>query len=118
MGMKHRVDFGLYVVYGSINVHLAGVTGFSEEDADVFKNALLTLFRNDASAARPEGSMEVVRLIWWQHNNAVGQYSTACVHRSLKIQKKEGINVPVSADDYEIKVAQLENLEFEIKNGE
>ncbi|MEC2639789.1 type I-C CRISPR-associated protein Cas7/Csd2, partial [Bacillus thuringiensis] len=56
MGMKHRVDFGVYVFYGSINTQLAEKTGFTNEDAEKIKNALVTLFENDASAARPEGS--------------------------------------------------------------
>ncbi|WP_103574389.1 type I-C CRISPR-associated protein Cas7/Csd2, partial [Bacillus thuringiensis] len=54
MGMKHRVDFGVYVFYGSINTQLAEKTGFTNEDAEKIKNALVTLFENDASAARPE----------------------------------------------------------------
>ena len=33
MGSKNRVEFGLYVCYGSINPQLAEKTGFSEEDA-------------------------------------------------------------------------------------
>lgn len=44
MGMKHRVDFGLYKFQGSINVQLAEKTGFSEEDAEKIKQALVTLF--------------------------------------------------------------------------
>ena len=65
MGTKHFVRFGLYKLKGSINVQLAEKTGFSREDADVIKKCLRTLFLNDASAARPEGSMEVVKLYWW-----------------------------------------------------
>lgn len=60
--MKHRVDRGVYVTYGSVNIQLAEKTGFSEEDAEALKEALRTLFRNDASAARPDGSMEVIKL--------------------------------------------------------
>lgn len=85
MGTKHRVDKGIYVTYGAINTQLAEKTGFSDEDADVIKEMLRTLFRNDASSARPEGSMEVLKLIWWQHNCKNGQYSSAKVHRSLKV---------------------------------
>lgn len=59
MGMKHRVDFGLYRFNGSINTQLAEKTGFTIEDAEKIKEALLSLFENDASSARPEGSMEV-----------------------------------------------------------
>ena len=65
MGMKHRVDHGVYVFYGSMNPQLATKTNFSDEDAQAIKKALCTLFRNDASSARPEGSMEVHRLYWW-----------------------------------------------------
>ena len=67
MGMKHRVPFGLYIFYGSINCQLAEKTGFSREDADKIKEALRTLFENDASSARPDGSMEVCKLYWWEH---------------------------------------------------
>ena len=37
MGMKHRVDFGVYVFYGSINTQLAEKTGFTNEDAEKIK---------------------------------------------------------------------------------
>lgn len=68
MGTKHFVRFGLYEIKGAINVQLAEKTGFTEEDAETVKECLRTLFVNDASAARPDGSMEVVRLFWWKHN--------------------------------------------------
>src|SRR5690625_5159552 len=75
MGTKHRVDFGIYVFFGSINPQLAEQTGFTNEDAEKLKEALKTLFANDASSARPDGSMEVNKLYWWKHNNKLGQYS-------------------------------------------
>lgn len=114
MGMKHSVDFGLYVTYGSINPQLAELTGFSEEDADKIKNAILHIFDNDASSARPEGSMEVVKLYWWKHNSKLGQYSAAKVHNTLKITKNEGIVDAKSSDDYEIKTNDLDGLTPEI----
>ena len=84
-GMKHRVEKGVYVTYGAINSQLASKTGFSNEDAEKIKEALKTLFVNDASSARPEGSMEVKEVIWWKHNSPSGQYSSAKVHRSLHV---------------------------------
>ena len=117
MGMKHFVRFGLYKIKGSINVQLAEKTGFSEEDAEVFKKCLQTLFVNDASSARPDGSMEVVKLFWWKHNCKDGQYSSAKVHRSVHAALKEGILSPSSADDYEIVCDTLESLEPEITDG-
>lgn len=68
MGMKHRVAFGVYTTFGSINCQLAEKTGFTDEDAEIIKETLRTLFENDISSARPDGSMEVVRLYWWRHN--------------------------------------------------
>lgn len=85
MGMKHRVHRGVYVTYGSINPQLAERTGFSEADAAVIKSVLPKLFENDASSARPDGSMEVLKVIWWQQKGKSGQHSSAKVHRSLVV---------------------------------
>lgn len=105
MGMKYRIGFGLYVVKGSVNVQLAEKTGFSQEDAECLKEALRTLFENDASSARPEGSMEVCRLYWWQHNEKTPAVSTAQVHRSVKVTPL--VDRPRCFEDYEIKVEAL-----------
>ena len=117
MGTKHMVEFGLYKIKGSINVQLAEKTGFSEEDAEKLKEALRTLFINDASSARPDGSMEVVVLYWWKHNNKIGQYSAAKVHDSLKISLKDGVQVPASVDDYNVTLENLDNLQPEVIKG-
>lgn len=117
MGMKHRVDFGVYVIKGSINHQLAEKTGFSDEDADKVKEALVTLFENDTSSARPDGSMEVKQVYWWKHNCPMGQYSSAKVHNSLKITLKEGVSSPKSYDDYIVEKVDLGNLECEIIEG-
>ncbi|AQT83282.1 CRISPR-associated protein Cas7/Csd2, subtype I-C/DVULG [Paenibacillus larvae subsp. larvae] len=112
MGMKHRVDFGVYVFYGSINTQLAEKTGFTNEDAEKIKQALITLFENDASSARPEGSMEVLKVYWWEHQSKLGQYSSAKVHRllSVKANKEE----PRSIEDYTISLNELDRLKVEI----
>jgi len=117
MGMKHRVDQGVYVFYGSINPQLASKTGFTHEDAKAIKEALRTLFLNDASSARPEGSMEVSKLYWWEHNSKNGQYSSAKVHRSLEITKKQNIAEPKNIMDYDIALQWLDNLSPEIIEG-
>ena len=117
MGMKHFVRFGLYQIKGSINAQLAEKTGFTQEDAQVIKEALRTLFVNDASAARPDGSMEVVRVYWWEHNCKDGQYSSAKVHRLLKVQQKAEVEMPSSVDDYDIHLDELPGLACEVIEG-
>lgn len=114
MGMKHRVDHGVYVFYGSMNPQLAEKTGFSDDDAEAIKKVLPELFRNDASSARPEGSMEVVRVYWWKHNSRNGQYSSAVVHRSLSVSARQGITEPKDVCDYDIKLNELDGLTVEI----
>lgn len=116
MGMKHRVDFGVYMFKGSINTQLAEKTGFSQDDADKLKQALITLFANDSSSARPEGSMEVHKVYWWEHSSKLGQYSSAKVHRSLTIKPK--IEEPRSFADYEIELQELEGLNVEVIDGQ
>lgn len=113
MGMKHFAEFGLYVIKGSINVKMAEKTGFSTEDASLIKECLRTLFVNDASSARPDGSMVVEKLCWWEHNNKIGQYSSAKVHKLLNIKLKEGKVIPSSIDDYDISVDELDGLKKE-----
>lgn len=116
MGMKHRVDHGVYVFYGSMNPQLATKTGFSDDDARAIKEALRTLFRNDASSARPEGSMEVYKLFWWEHNSPNGQYSSAKVHRLLNV--KSAVDEPKQIEDYDISLDELADLKCEIIEGE
>ena len=117
MGMKHFVRFGLYEIKGSINVQLAEKTGFSQDDADIVKECLRTLFVNDSSSARPDGSMEVWKLFWWQHNCKDGQYSSAKVHRSVKVSLNIPNSTPRSVEDYEVTIDPLPGLEPEVIEG-
>lgn len=116
MGMKHRVDFGTYIFYGSINPQLAEKTGFTSEDAEKLKQALITLFANDASSARPDGSMEVNKVFWWEHNNKIGQYSSAKVHRSVKVERTVD-GLAASFEDYDIQAEPLEGLDVQVYDG-
>lgn len=123
MGMKHTVPFGVYVFYGSINCQLAEKTGFSDEDAELIHQALKTMFENDSSSARPDGSMEVCRVYWWKHNCKTGQYPSAKVHRSLRVEQKENgkipnANLPFTLEDCcEITLAPLDGLTPDVYDG-
>jgi CRISPR-associated protein Csd2 len=106
MGMKHRVDRGVYVFFGSMNPQLAERTGFSDADAEAIKQVLPRLVENDESSARPAGSMEVLKVIWWKHNSKAGQYPPAKVHRTLTVKP-----------DGTFELAKLDSLEPEIIDG-
>lgn len=112
MGMKHRVEYGVYVTYGSINCQLAEKTGFSDEDAEKLRDALKTLFVNDESSARPAGSMKVEQVAWWKHSCKNGQYASADVHDSIEIQLDEnGRNPSICVK------TELNGLKPVIENG-
>ena len=94
MGMKHRVSGReIYRTFGSISVQLAEKTGFSDDDAEKIKQALLTLFENDESSARPAGSMEVLSVVWFTHDCKSGQYSSAKVHRAVNVSSDGTVSV-------------------------
>ena len=115
MGMKHKIYTALYVIKGSVNHQLAEKTGFTDEDAEKIKEALRTLFVNDSSSARPDGSMEVCRVYWWKHNCPMGQYSSAKVHRLVRITART--DDPKDFEDYEVRVDSLPDLTLEEIEG-
>ena len=114
MGMKHRLAFCLYLAKGSSNCQLAEKTGFSDEDAEKIKEAMRTLLENDASSARPEGSMEVCALYWWEQEGKTPKYSSAKVQRSLQVTLKEGVIKPKRFEDYDVQVAPLDGVTLQI----
>ena len=113
MGTKHFVDYGVYVIKGSINPNFAEKTGFSNEDAEVIKEVLVSLFENDASSARPEGSMRVREVFWFTHSSKLGNVSSARVFDLIEFDKEK--QDKDSYDDYRIHLNQEKLAEYEAK---
>ena len=98
IGMKHRIAGKVvYVTRGGISPQLAERTGFTDSDAEKIKEALRTLFDNDESSARPAGSMSVNEVVWFEHENKAGQYSSRKVHDAVKVL--DNGQVKVETDD-------------------
>nr|WP_321382349.1 type I-C CRISPR-associated protein Cas7/Csd2 [uncultured Vibrio sp.] len=116
MGMKHRVDSATYVTFGAMTPQLAEKTGFSNNDAEVIKEVLPRLFEGDASSARPEGSMMVEKVIWWQHDSKSGQYSSAKVHQTVREHLNKGLPLDTSALNDSL-LSALPGLSPEIIDG-
>ena len=106
IGMKSTVRYGVYRINGSIHTLAAAVTGFSEEDAEVLKQAILHMFAVDFSTARPIGSMRVVTLYWVEHSCKLGDCSSAKVFDAIKAEKKPGVETPNCIDDYVFSIDQ------------
>lgn len=120
MGSKHYIDYGVYVVKGSVNCFFAEKTGFTEDDAKVLKEALRTLFVNDASSARPEGSMAVKELFWFEHGSKLGVVSSAKINELLEYDVEDNIGTFTKYSDYNIrlneeKIAEYKNSDSKFK---
>ncbi len=109
MGTKHRVGYAVYKVMGSVNVQMAEKTGFSQEDAEILKEALMTLFENDASSARPDGSMEVCKMYWWQHKEKTPPVSSGRIQRGFRLNPT--VSRPKTFEEYGI-TWELEGCEM------
>lgn len=102
LGSRSYVQYGLYIMKGSICAGIAQKTGFSEQDSISFREALFSIFTNDASSARPDGSMKLERLYWWNHHSLHGDHPSAVLFDTIKIHKKNGVYVPMRFSDYTI----------------
>jgi CRISPR-associated protein Csd2 len=106
MGRKHIVPYGLYRAEGYISAKLANDptkgTGFSEEDLNLFWDALVNMFEHDHSAAR--GKMAARRLIVFKHESDLGNAPSHKLFELVKVARKDGVVVPRQFDDYSVKV--------------
>lgn len=99
MGRKYTVPYGLYRAHGFISAHLANQTGFSDEDLNLFFEAMQNMFEHDRSAAR--GEMNTRKLIVFKHKTALGNNSAHELFERVKHNKlSEGPAREFS--DYEI----------------
>ncbi len=103
MGRKYIVPYGLYRCEGYISANLARkTTGFSEEDLELFWEAIMNMFEHDHSAAR--GQMAVRELIVFRHETELGCAPAWKVFRTVKIARKNPED-PAPArcyEDYEV----------------
>lgn len=107
MGRKATIPYGLYVGYGFVSANLAKQTGFSEEDLDLFWEALKNMFDIDRSAAR--GLMSAQKLIVFKHDSELGNAPANKLFDLVKIEKKDSNVVPRSFFDYNVTI-DTENL--------
>lgn len=114
MGDSFRLEHAVFVVSGSINARLAEKNGFTEQDADLIKEAIWNLFENDVSSARPAGSMAVRHLYWVEHNKKDGQYPSGQMFNCVKVTSSS--ERPDKWEDYEITASFPADLNVEVRS--
>ena len=101
MGRKATVPYGLYVCHGFISANLAQQTGFSEEDLQLFWDALKNMFDVDRSAAR--GLMSAQKLVVFKHDSVLGNAPANKLFDLVKVEKVcDG--APRSFSDYTVTI--------------
>lgn len=115
MGRKQLIPYGLYVAKGFVNAHLAEQTGFSEDDLELFWQALINMFDHDRSSSK--GVMSARKLIVFKHvgtdtnpEQRQRQAKLGCapawqlldLGRIVQVNLREGVVSPRRFDDYEI----------------
>jgi len=106
MGRKHIVPYGLYRAEGYVSAKLANDatkgTGFSEEDLNLFWEALVDMFEHDHSAAR--GKMASHKVFIFKHESDLGNAPSHKLFELIKVSKKPEANPPRGFNDYEVMV--------------
>jgi CRISPR-associated protein Csd2 len=103
MGRKHIVPYALYKAEGYISANLAKSTGFSEDDLELFWEAIINMFEHDHSAAR--GKMAVRKLIVFKHASELGNAPSHKLFNLIEIQRKDQTKPARSYRDYDVHIA-------------
>lgn len=106
MGRKATIPYGLYVCHGFVSANLARQTGFSDDDLQLFWDALRNMFDCDRSAAR--GLMSARRLIVFRHDSILGNAPANLLFDRVTVNRTSA-DVARSFSDYQINV-DTENL--------
>jgi CRISPR-associated protein Csd2 len=111
MGRKFTVPYGLYRTHGFISAPLAKQTGFSQEDLDLFWEALQNMFENDRSAAR--GLMSSRRLVIFEHSSLMGNANAHELFNRVKAERATDV-AKASRDfaDYRVTLDEKELTQF------
>lgn len=102
MGRKFTVPYGLYRCHGFVNPHLAAQTGFSDEDLELFWQALAAMFDLDRSASR--GLMAPQALIVFEHESALGNAPAHKLFGRVSVARRNADAIPRSYADYNLEV--------------
>ena len=100
-GRKSTIPYGLYLCHGFISANLAKQTGFSEDDLNLFFEALKNMFDIDRSAAR--GLMSAQKFIVFRHDSELGNAPANKLFDLVHIEKTTDA-APRSFKDYKVTI--------------
>lgn len=102
IGRKYTIPYALYQTQGYISANLANQTGFTEEDLNLFWEALKNMFDVDHSAAR--GMMCPRKLIVFKHDSELGSAPSYQLFDLVSVKQKDLTKPARSFADYEVQI--------------
>ena len=102
MGRKSLVPYGLYCAHGFYNPHFAEQTGATQEDLELFWQALQVMWDVDRSSSR--GLMACQGLYVFTHESKLGNAPAHRLFDRIKVARHEGVEAPRSFRDYDVAV--------------
>lgn len=104
MGKKFIVPYGLYRLDGFISANFAKKTGFTEDDLNVFFDALVNMFEHDHSAAR--GKMSVRKVFVFKHASVLGNCQAYKLFDLISVTRND-LDMPARKfNDYTVRVLE------------
>ena len=100
MGRKHTVPYALYRAHGFVSAHLAGQTGFSEDDLELLWQALAEMYEHDRSAAR--GEMATRGLYVFKHESKLGNAHAHALFDRLAVSHTDPASPPRDFGAYSV----------------
>lgn len=104
MGSKYVVRYGLYKITGTISGNQSILNGVTEDDVNVFFEALQNMLMEQQSASKGN-SMTVQKVYVFKHVEGGPRGCAQPVHLHRLIDIKSVVDVPEKFEDYEIVVS-------------
>jgi len=103
MGSMYRIPYALYRFHVYVSANDAGISGFSDDDLKLLKEAIMRMFDDDRSTSR--GEMVVRKAVCFTH---VSQFGNSPAHKNFErvtvVKNEKVVGLPTSYDDYSVSV--------------
>ena len=106
IGRKTLIPYGLYMTRGFYSAALADQTGVTDQDLELFWEALVKMWDCDRSASR--GMMAPRGLYIFSHESKLGNAPAHKLFERIQVERKDSVEVPRRFEDYNVTVNELD----------
>lgn len=100
MGRHSVIEYGLFHTLIQVSPAMAMENGVTWDDVNVLIDAILHMYEEDMSSARP--SMNIRKVIAVYHSSRSGNCSRQTIEDAMVVKKKDGVTTPMFYGDYDV----------------